>query len=716
MNEGKFLPLSALVPGGDRFREFQPDQYVSIMVRDHLVALVDGRGDLYLYWVEKDVPKLKYSSSCFSHELLSTMLELESLPVDSFSISGISLSEGNMSLFLLVADTLARVDVRAEKMELVWKMDISDWLLTSTDGEGNYIYASKDKEEIRFMGCDGRPKVVYTEQDSSYTIRKTPSRQEFGIEQMFFLSPDKRKVAFYRLNETSVSSFPVTSSPDGSLMPSTTMLKYPLAGTKHSEIVEVGIVDIEDGRLSWLRNDGSICYWIGLSWSPDSQSLFSFCMNRSQQCCRLLRYDVSLGEIAQNVLCEENEKYVEQQCSLLFIDDDRFLFQSRTFSGYNHIYLYDLMKGEMTQVTSGPWEVTSLLGYSETRDAVLYLSTKNSPLNRDFFATKLSDGTTTQLSSALGTHHLFMDGKGPVWVDVYEASDVPCVTTLGCLDTYGDISVLKRAVDPYENYELPERIEGILPKADASDDDIYYRIVKPKNVPKGERLPVVFYVYGGPHVQLITNKWGSGTKGFEEMMAQSGCVVFYIDPHGSYNRGFAFESVVRDDLNGPQMRDYKYALNWLFLTHDDVDRNRVAVYGWSFGGFMTLSMLLRSGFPFKVGVAGGAVVSWRYYETMYTERYMSLDKEGGTSGEHFDRTDMARYVADLKCPLHLIHCTEDPVVLPLHLQYLLAAFNKCPSLNSLVDCYLYPGHGHNVSGSQRVNLMEKVRSMIFCSL
>lgn len=709
------LPIEALVPGGEKYDAFQPDRYLSIVVRDHMVAMIDAKGDLSLCRVEPNVAKLNVSSLRFPYAQLLELMDLEMTSPKSMKISGLSVSDSNISLFLQIGKNLFRLDMNQGETEwrVVWKVDTSDWILVTTDGEGTYLFASRDRDEINYMDGTGVRKVVYSERDSFFTVRKTPSRQEFGIEDMFFLSPDKSKVAFYRLNDRQVSEFPLTSSPDGTTMPCVKMVKYPFAGTKKTELVQVGIVDLNNGEVVWLEEDGEICYWIGLSWAPDSQSLFCFGLNRRQQRSRLLQFDITTGAVLREILCEESKRYVEPQRSLLFVDDDRFLFQTRSYSGYNHIYLFDLKSNTLNQVTQGNWEVTTLLGYWASRDIVVYLGTKNSPLNRDFFATRLADGVTTQLSVQQGTHQVYMDGRGPVWVDVFNSMETPSVTAIGSFDTYGDLHVLKRATDPYEGYEMPERIVGVLPKADSSEDDIYYRIVKPKSIKKGERLPVVLYVYGGPHVQLITNSWGSGTKGFEEMMANSGCVTICIDPHGSYNRGFDFESVVRDDLNGPQIRDNKYALNWLFLTHDYVDRERVAVYGWSFGGFMTLSMLLCSGFPFKVGVAGGAVVSWRYYETMYTERYMSLDEEGGASGEHFTRTDMAKRIVDLKSPLYLIHCLADSVVLPLHPQYLLAEANKHDELSRLVNCYCYPGHAHNVIGKERVHLMEKIKSIIF---
>lgn len=707
------MPLDAMVPGGERFKEFQPDVYASVMVRDHVVALVDAKGDLSLCRVDACAPRLSSSTITFPREQLMDVLGIADSPAKEISISGLSVSTDCVSLYLTYDDSLARLNLCEGALRLAWHVDTSDWTLTTTDGEGIYLFVTQGKEEVNMLDSAGGRRVVYVEKDPSFTVRKTPSRNEFGIEEMFFLSPDKRKVAFYHLNETSVTEFPVTSAPNGSDMPGTTMLKYPFAGTKQSELVEVGILDLETGAVTWLKNDGEICYWIGLTWSPDNRSLFCYGLNRSQQRSRLLQFDASTGAVFREILCEESLEYVEPEHSLLFITPEKFLFQSRTYTGYNHIYLYDLASNRMDQITQGNWEVTQLLGYSAARDLVLYLGTRNTPLNRDFFGTRLSDGETVTISSSLGTHQVYMDGSGPVWVDLFQSETEPGVTTLGCLETYGDTFVLKRSPNPYEGYALPERIVGILPKGKDSDDDLYYRIVKPRQVKEGERLPVVFYVYGGPHVQLITNTWGSGTKGFEEMMADAGCVTFCIDPHGSYNRGHRFESEIRDDLNGPQIRDYKYALNWLFLTHDYVDRSRVAIYGWSFGGFMTLSMLLCSGFPFKVGVAGGAVVSWRYYETMYTERYMSLDKEGGTSGEHFTRTDMAKRIGELKTPLRLIHCLEDPVVLPLHWQYLLSEANKRGEVAQLITCYFYPGHEHNVKGVERVRLMEKVRTMIF---
>ena len=229
-------------------------------------------------------------------------------------------------------------------------------------------------------------------------------------------------------------------------------------------------------------------------------------------------------------------------------------------------------------------------------------------------------------------------------------------------------------------------------------------------------MPIVFYVYGGPHVQLINDQWGTSTKGFEEMMAQEGYFVFMIDPHGSAHRGKAFEEKIYQNINQPQIADYDDALDWLLKESpykEHLNPQKMAIYGWSFGGYMTLSMLLNSRHTFQIGVAGGAVVDWRLYEIMYTERYMGIrnikDKETESIYEKFD---IKQQIHRLKTPLYLIHCDNDPIVLWQHTLSLLDKINSIGNLCTLVDYYVFPGHEHNVRGRERVALMAKVKGVI----
>ena len=353
----------------------------------------------------------------------------------------------------------------------------------------------------------------------------------------------------------------------------------------------------------------------------------------------------------------------------------------------------------LRQLTSGDYEVTKLCGYSEVTGELLYLSTYSSPLNRDICAVRVADGVMRILSKEIGTHSVAFSSKNAYFIDVYSSVTLPGKVVLRSL-TDDSECCLYEALNPYEGYELPKVEIGSFLK---EGEELFYRIVRPALLEEEKRYPLAYYVYGGPHVQLIRNEWMAGTKGFEYMMALNGYVVMSIDPHGSDNRGKAFEQRIWRNIGAVQTEDYRYSIEWLLREKTYVDSRRMGVYGWSFGGFMATRLLLRCPELFAFGVAGGAVMDWALYEVMYTERYMetpALNPQG------YEENALCRFLDALSVDLLLIHGDNDPVVL---WQHSLSFLKESVLKGKLVDYAVYPGYEHNVRGEGRVHLMQRVK-------
>jgi len=400
---------------------------------------------------------------------------------------------------------------------------------------------------------------------------------------------------------------------------------------------------------------------------------------------------------------EKDEKYVEPQHPLFFLDNnpDLFVWQSRR-DGFNHLYLYNRDGHLIRQLTQGDWEVTELTGYHRSGRQIVFTSTILSPLNRNSSAVNIDTGNCTLLTPENGTHLITMSSENNLFIDHFHSTDIPGKLFKRSLSDGHIITSLHDAPNPYARYVMPITEIGTI-QQDENSPELYYRIVQPPKIDHRKKYPLLFYVYGGTHIQLIRNEWLAGTKGLEYLMAQAGYIVFSIDPRGSANRGKKFEEVIWRDIGKYQLEDYQWAMEWILSKKTYIDPNRMGVYGWSFGGFMATSLMLKIPSLFKAGVAGGAVIDWAFYEVMYTERYMESPTE---NSDGYAANNLRLFVKALKGDLLLIHCDQDTVVV---WQHTLSFLKETIRTAKQVDYFVYPGYEHNVQGLDRVQLMLKIK-------
>ncbi|GAB3820390.1 hypothetical protein GCM10028895_20410 [Pontibacter rugosus] len=367
-------------------------------------------------------------------------------------------------------------------------------------------------------------------------------------------------------------------------------------------------------------------------------------------------------------------------------------------TGYDHLYLYDTNGKQIRQLTSGNWMVTDILGFSSKGDELYYTSTAESPLERHIYAVNLSNGKTRRISQGSGTHQAQLSPSSKYIIDNYSSQVTP--RNIWVLNTEGKVQqTLLTAKNPLKEYNLGETT--VFPIKADDGTDLYTRMITPPNMDQNKKYPVVVYVYGGPHVQLVNNSWLAGANLWMHLMAQQGYIVFTVDSRGSSARGLDFEQATFRQLGTVEMADQLRGVDYL-KSLPYVDPTRIGIHGWSFGGFMTTSLMTRHPEVFKVGVAGGPVIDWKYYEVMYTERYMDSPQQ---NPEGYEKANLLNYVKNLKGKLLMIHGTVDDVVVWQHsLQYIKKAVDE----GILLDYFVYPGHPHNVRGKDRVHLMRKV--------
>ena len=491
-------------------------------------------------------------------------------------------------------------------------------------------------------------------------------RNEFGIDKGIFISPDKMRFAFYRNNQSAVTDYPTGP--------------YPMAG-QPSEMVNIGIFTQKGqtpmcnftDKVIWLDlGDPTDRYFTNIQWSPDSKRLYLYEVNRAQTDTSLDEYDAETGLKIRTLYTEHDDRYVEPQHPIEFLpwDPTQYISWSRK-DGFWHQYLGS------RQLTQGDWEVLDLLRFEDETRSVIIACNKLSPLRNDTFKVNIETGEMTYVGPTV-----------PKETEPTEDEKLADEYAEGLTFEHGTIKAADGVTDLYYRLILPPSLKGghnTEVKANATDG----------------KIPAIVYVYGGPHVQLVQEKKYWGAKAVELQLAQAGFAVFAIDPRGSDNRGKAFEQACWHELGQVQMQDVLKGIEFLKAL-PYINKERLGIHGWSFGGFMTLTLILSHPDIFKCAVAGGAVTDWRFYEVMYGERYMGTPQN---NPEGYVKTSVIDKADRLSCPLFMIHGGKDDVVLTKHLDAFLTA---CKKAGKSPEVFIYPDEKHNMKGENKKDLNNKI--------
>lgn len=543
---------------------------------------------------------------------------------------------------------------------------------------------------------NGTERAVTAFTDKNIVAGQAFARSEFGISGGIFFSPQSNYLAFYQKDETEVADYPIldiTTTP-GSLR----NIKYPMAGQK-SEKPQVGVYHIASGKTVYIRPQGNADdYLTNLAWTPDERYILLAEVNRDQNRMQLNLFEAASGNFVRTLFTEESKDWVEPENPAYFVgnNSEQFIWISER-NGYNNLYLYDLKGKLIRQLTNNNFVTREIVGHNAAGTEVYTKATGANPTNMLYYRVTLK-GKQSVLTPIEGTHNLAINAQGTAYIDSFSNLTTPGVTAL--YDAKGKATELVKSTNKLADYRIGTTEIKTIKAADGKTD-LYTRMIKPSNFDPSKKYPVMVYVYGGPHAQMVTNSYLGGANLWMHWMAEQGYIVFTVDNRGSDNRGVAFEKVIHRDLGTAEIADQLAGVNYL-KTLPYVDADRLAVHGWSYGGFMTTSLMLREPNVFKVGVAGGPVTDWSYYEIMYGERYMDRPEE---NPEGYQKSRTMNYVNNLKGKLLLIHGTADDVVVLQHNYALIKAFVEA---GKQVDYFPYPMHLHNVTGKDRVHLMEKV--------
>ena len=561
--------------------------------------------------------------------------------------------------------------------------------------EGRFLYTRGNN--LYWSDRAGKEYAITTETDKNIVSGQSVSRNEFGIEGGVFPAPDKFQVAFYQKDESHVSTFPLLdiNSRTGTLRE----IKYPMAGMA-SEQVRLGIYNYETQQTVWVEvtDFTEDRYLTCISWGPDSKHLYIQVLDRSQKQMHLNEYCAADGRFVRTILTEQNEKYVEPQYPITFLkgDPDKFIYTTSNRDGWRNLYLCSLSAGTVERLTKVDADVELL---AEQGRYLYYTSAEVSPVENHLFRLDLKKGKTLRLTPDAGWHTCQLSPDGRHLIDTYTSLNEPRVVRLASTDGKFDRELL-RASDPSEKLNFGSIELGSVKSADGKYDN-YYRLIKPHDFDPAKKYPVILYVYGGPHSQMVKNTFQAQLRRWEMYMAQRGYVVFVMDNRGTTNRGLEFEQAIHRQCGKCEMADQIAGLEWL-LAHPWCDRDRVGVHGWSYGGFMTISLMTNYPELFKVGVAGGPVIDWKWYEVMYGERYMETPE---SNPEGYAATSLIPMAEKLQGKLLICQGAVDPTVV---WQHSLSFVRACVVAGVQLDYFPYPCHEHNVMGKDRVHLMQKV--------
>lgn len=558
------------------------------------------------------------------------------------------------------------------------------------------IAYTKDNN-LFLLDASGKTHTITNDTDGGIVNGQSVHRQEFGIDHGIFFSPKGNYLAFYRMDQRMVEDYPLIQWDQ---VPATVhYTKYPFAGRTSHEVT-LGVYNPKTGQTIFLETGAPKDHYLTcVTWSPDEQYIFIAILNREQDHLWLNKYDAQTGKLVKTLFEETDPQYVHPQHALYFLPDnnDQFIWWSQR-DGFMHLYRYNTGGKLLNQVTKGDWVVNDISGFNAAKKTLYIIAAKESPMEKHLYSVNYENGKLALLDNSAGVHTVKVSSSGNYVTDRWSNATTPRNIEVYSTDKKWKETLLK-SPDPLAEYERP-RIEQITLKAD-DNTPLYGKLIYPTGFDSTKQYPVIVYLYNGPGVQLLSNSFPFSGNLWYEYMAQHGYIVFTMDGRGSSNRGVKFEHATFRQLGTVEMDDQLKGVEFL-KSRSFVDSTRMGIHGWSFGGFMTTSFMLRKPGVFACGVAGGPVMDWKMYEVMYTERYMDTPQE---NPEGYENANLLTKAGNLKGKLLLIHGTIDSTVVWQHsIKFLKAAVDK----KAQVDYFVYPGYEHNVRGYDRIHLMQKV--------
>ncbi|MCT1524107.1 S9 family peptidase [Sphingobacterium hotanense] len=569
---------------------------------------------------------------------------------------------------------------------------------TASNSQSKTAYLNGNNIEI--IDQNGT-KVIVTRDTVDGIVNGTDKvhRNEFGIDKGMWWSPNDKLLLYYRKDESMVTKYPL---PQWDTRVATVKdIRYPMAGMK-SEEVTLQIFNTETGKNIQLQTgEPKEQYLTIVTWDPSNEFVYVGVLNRGQDHLKLNKYNAQTGAFVKTLFEESSTTWVEPQQPLIFLPNNpkQFLYQTDK-DGFNSLYLYDTEGKLIRNLGYKDAVLTDFQGFDSKGNKAYYVAATNNGMERHLFEVDIKSGKTTQLTETNGVHNASVSSSGQYVLDQYSNLSTP--NKIQVINKKGNkTSSILQASNPFNGkVDLP-KIEFKSFRSPDGQTPLNARITYPLNFDQNKKYPVMVYLYGGSHAQLVTDRWLGGLGYFDMYMAQNGYIVFTLDNRGSDARGRDFTRVTHRNLGEAEMADQLVGINYL-KSLPYVDTENMGIFGWSYGGFMTSSLMTKHNDIFKAAVAGGPVMDWKYYEIMYGERYMDTPQE---NPEGYEKTSLLNKADKLNGHLLIIHGAQDPVVVQ---QHSMDFVQKCIEAGKQVDYFLYPTHEHNVMGKDRIHMYDKI--------
>ena len=539
--------------------------------------------------------------------------------------------------------------------------------------------------------------------------------EEFSITKAFFWSPDSKKIAFCSFDESHVKEYNMQMWPDGGqrLYPEDYKFKYPKAGEQNA-YVDLSIYNIDNNKkINVDLGSEKDQYIPRLAWTKDANLLSVRRMNRLQNQIDILHVNGTDGS-AKLVFTEKSDTYIDVTDEVLvYLEDGKHFLRSSEKDGFNHLYLYNMVGEEISQITKGEWDVTTFLGVDESKKKpiVYYVSAETSPLERHFYSTELESGKKAKLTALEGTHRINVSKDFKYYFDYHSNVTQPQVVKLFEIKKNKEIKTL------VDNNKLAQTAKdyGMVSKElftfkTSENVELNGYMLKPADFTESKKYPVMMFQYSGPGSQQVMNSWGGGNFWWHQMLTQQGYMVVVVDGRGTGARGSKFKKMTYGQLGkyegDDQIETAKYLQSLSY-----VDADRIGIWGWSYGGYMSSLCMMRGGDYFKAGIAVAPVTTWRFYDTIYTERYLGLPQSNKNG---YDDNSPLSHVEKLKGKFLLVHGTGDDNV---HFQNTIALQDALIAANKQFDSFFYPNRAHGIrKDNARIHLYRMMTDFVLENL
>lgn len=528
--------------------------------------------------------------------------------------------------------------------------------------------------------------------------------EEFAFVRAFDWNADGTKLAFIKFDESDVPVFSMDIYGED-LYPQQQVFKYPKAGENNSK-VSLHLYDVSKASTQNVALNAETAYYIPrIKFTNNANVLSVQTLNRHQNQLNLLFVDANSGKTS-TILTEKDKAYVDITDNLTFLNDNSFIWTSEK-DGYNHIYHYNNDGSLKKQVTNGNWEVTNYYGYNKSNETIYYQSVENGSTKRDVYSIQLNGSSKKQLSSQNGTNSATFSPDFKYFINNHSSSTKAPSYTLVDASTGRNVKeILNNAAleDKLKKFDLPKK-EFTTFKNEVGNELNGY-MIKPKNFDAKKKYPVLLYQYSGPGSQEVADSWNDSNDYWHMMLAQKGYIVVCVDGRGTGFKGANFKKVTQKELGKFEVEDQIFVAKQL-AKESFVDANRIGIWGWSFGGFMSSNALFQANDVFKTAIAVAPVTSWRFYDSVYTERFMTTPQENASG---YDNNSPITHADKLKGNFLLIHGTADDNV---HVQNAMLLINKLVYLNKNFDWLIYPDKNHGIYGGKtREQLYTKMTDYI----